>query len=81
MLTEDTLHPPKIPEPLPVAPPVELPPDSLGYRLKRKLLGPPLDTEDRRLTRTAVRTVAGGAGRRSRTSAAGAEEGALAVRR
>jgi amino acid transporter len=33
------------PRPLPVAPSVELPPDGRGYRLKNKLLGPPLHTE------------------------------------
>jgi amino acid transporter len=33
------------PQPLPLAPGVELPPDSLGYRLKNKVLGPPLHTE------------------------------------
>jgi amino acid transporter len=33
------------PEPMPVVPGVELPPDGLGYRLKNKLLGPPLHTE------------------------------------
>src|SRR5207302_881597 len=33
------------PRPLPIAPSVELPPDGVGYRLKNKLLGPPLHTE------------------------------------
>jgi amino acid transporter len=33
------------PRPLPLAPPTELPRDSVGYRVKRKLLGPPLHTE------------------------------------
>jgi amino acid transporter len=33
------------PEPLPAVPPVELPPDNLGYRIKRRLLGPPLHTQ------------------------------------
>jgi amino acid transporter len=45
MLTEERLHRSRAPEPIPAVPPVELPPDSLGYRLKRKLLGPPLDTD------------------------------------
>src|SRR5204862_1866156 len=34
------------PRPLPIAPSVELPPDGVGYRLKNKLLGPPLHTEE-----------------------------------
>ncbi|MCU1379662.1 MAG: nucleic acid binding OB-fold tRNA/helicase-type [Acidimicrobiales bacterium] len=34
------------PAPLPAEPAVPLPPDSSRYRLKRKLLGPPLNTED-----------------------------------
>jgi len=34
------------PEPLPAHPPVELPRPRLGYRVKRKLLGRPMDTED-----------------------------------
>ncbi len=34
------------PEPLPVEPPGELPPDSIAYRFKRRVLGPPLDTEE-----------------------------------
>ncbi len=38
-----SLHPE--PKPLPSAPPVPLPPDGLGYRLKCALLGPPLHTE------------------------------------
>jgi hypothetical protein len=33
------------PEPLPAQPPVELPPDSIGYRIKRRLLGQPLHTD------------------------------------
>jgi amino acid transporter len=33
------------PQPLPLDPPNELPRDSVGYRVKRKLLGPPLHTE------------------------------------
>jgi amino acid transporter len=33
------------PAPMPLSPGVELPPDSRGYRLKNKLLGPPLHTE------------------------------------
>jgi amino acid transporter len=33
------------PQPLPLDPPAELPRDSVGYRVKRKLLGPPLHTE------------------------------------
>jgi amino acid transporter len=33
------------PRPLPLKPPTELPRDSVGYRIKRKLLGPPLHTE------------------------------------
>jgi amino acid transporter len=33
------------PQPLPVEPPGELPPDDLKYRVKARLLGPPLHTE------------------------------------
>jgi amino acid transporter len=33
------------PRPLPLEPPTELPRDTVGYRVKRKLLGPPLHTE------------------------------------
>jgi amino acid transporter len=33
------------PQPLRLEPPTELPRDSVGYRVKRKLLGPPLHTE------------------------------------
>jgi hypothetical protein len=33
------------PAPLPVAPPVDLPPDGIRYRVKRRLLGQPLQTE------------------------------------
>ena len=35
----------EVPAPLPVEPPVNLPPDSLGYRVKRRLLGRPMDSE------------------------------------
>ena len=35
----------RAPEPLPVAPPIAIPTDGLGYRLKRRLLGKPLHTE------------------------------------
>src|SRR5947207_2093971 len=31
--------------PVPPSPPVPLPPDGLGYRIKRRFLGPPLQTE------------------------------------
>ena len=34
------------PTPLPVEPGVPLPPDSIGYRVKNRLLGPPLHTEE-----------------------------------
>jgi amino acid transporter len=34
------------PRPLPLEPPTELPRDPVGYRVKRKLLGPPLHTEE-----------------------------------
>src|SRR4051812_48720849 len=34
------------PQPLPLASAVELPPDTLGYRLKNKVLGRPLHTEE-----------------------------------
>jgi amino acid transporter len=34
------------PEPVPIDPGVPLPPDSIGYRLKRKLLGPPLHSDE-----------------------------------
>src|SRR5215203_1872767 len=34
------------PRPLPVEPPVELPPDSVGYRLKRRFLGSPLHSDE-----------------------------------
>src|SRR2546421_11035023 len=33
------------PRPLPLQPPTELPRDTVGYRVKRKLLDPPLHTE------------------------------------
>lgn len=33
------------PKPLPTEPPVALPPDGIGYRIKSRLLGPPLHTE------------------------------------
>ena len=33
------------PRPIPADPPVPLPPDTRGYRLKRKVLGPPLDND------------------------------------
>src|SRR5882757_9569116 len=33
------------PRPLPLEPPTKLPRDGVGYRVKRKLLGPPLHTE------------------------------------
>src|SRR5947208_2101046 len=33
------------PRPLPLEPPGELPRDSVGYRIKRRMLGPPLHTE------------------------------------
>jgi amino acid transporter len=41
VLTEEKAEP----RPLPLEPPTELPRDSVGYRVKRKLLGPPLHTE------------------------------------
>jgi amino acid transporter len=34
------------PEPVPVDPGVPLPPDGIGYRLKRKVLGPPLHSDE-----------------------------------
>jgi amino acid transporter len=34
------------PKPLPIEPGIPLPPDGLGYRLKCKLLGPPLHTDE-----------------------------------
>jgi amino acid transporter len=34
------------PTPLPVEPPVELPPDSVGYKLKRRFLGKPLHSDE-----------------------------------
>ncbi|MCU1485909.1 MAG: nucleic acid binding OB-fold tRNA/helicase-type [Actinomycetia bacterium] len=37
---------PEPPTPLPAEPRVPLPPDGTGYRVKRKLLGPALNTED-----------------------------------
>src|SRR6266446_6267818 len=43
--TEITAPSPPHPAPMPVLPDVEMPPDSAGYRLKNKLLGPPLHTE------------------------------------
>src|SRR4051812_8271949 len=36
----------RAPSPLPPAPEVDLPPDALGYRVKSRLLGPPLHTEE-----------------------------------
>jgi amino acid transporter len=45
--TRETPRPERArPEPLPLAPSVELPPDTLGYRLKNKILGRPLHTEE-----------------------------------
>src|SRR4051794_3218890 len=38
--------PARRPMPVPLVPGLELPPDSLRYRLKNKLLGPPLHTEE-----------------------------------
>src|SRR5262245_17957558 len=38
-----TAHP--APAPLPVAPGIEVPADRVGYRIKRRLLGPPLHNE------------------------------------
>ena len=38
--------PPQRPKPLPNRSAVPLPLDGLGYRLKRRVLGPPLNTED-----------------------------------
>ncbi|MBI2708595.1 MAG: amino acid permease [Actinobacteria bacterium] len=32
-------------EPVPAAPPIPLPPDTFGYRVKHKLLGPPLNSD------------------------------------
>ena len=40
-----TLTTRRAPQPLPVAAPGELPPDGLGYRIKTRLLGPPLHTD------------------------------------
>jgi amino acid transporter len=34
------------PAPLPVHPPIDLPPDSVGYRLKRRFLGKPLHSDE-----------------------------------
>src|SRR2546421_5070409 len=45
MLTEDKLRRHKAPEPIPAVPPVELPPDGPRYRLKNRLLGRPLHTD------------------------------------
>ncbi|MDQ1436503.1 MAG: hypothetical protein QOK43_132 [Acidimicrobiaceae bacterium] len=42
----DSDRQPRRPGPLPSEPAIPLPPDSVGYRLKRKVLGPPLNTED-----------------------------------
>lgn len=39
------MEPQRRPGPVPSTPPVNLPPDSLRYRIKNKLLGPPLHTE------------------------------------
>ena len=51
MLTEPDAHettaaPEIAPMPVPTVPGLELPPDPLRYRLKNKLLGPPLHTEE-----------------------------------
>ena len=35
-----------VPEPIGVDPGIPLPPDSIGYRIKRKLLGPPLHSDE-----------------------------------
>jgi amino acid transporter len=45
VLSEQQSRKTPVPQPLPAAPPIELPADPLGYRLKRKFLGPPLHTE------------------------------------
>ena len=51
MSTQSTLPPSdfatafEAPTPLPAEPPVNLPPDSLGYRVKRRMLGDPLHTD------------------------------------
>jgi amino acid transporter len=44
--TEITAPSPPHPRPMPVLPDMEMPPDGAGYRLKNKLLGPPLHTEE-----------------------------------
>lgn len=43
---QTTPSPNGAPGPLPAQPGIPLPPDSVGYRLKRRLLGPPLHTEE-----------------------------------
>src|SRR3954452_2989238 len=47
-VTEQARRPQRIVEPptqIPPEPPIDLPPDTRGYRLKSRLLGPPLHTE------------------------------------
>src|SRR3954469_14621416 len=47
-VTEQARRPQRIvepPTPIPPAPPIDLPPDKRGYKLKSRLLGPPLHTE------------------------------------
>jgi amino acid transporter len=45
-LTEPPRTDERAPAPLPSRAPVELPPDSVGYRVKRRMLGQPLHTEE-----------------------------------
>ena len=51
-MTIEVDHPPvpgrryEAPDPIPADPGVPLPPDSLGYRLKRRVLGPPLHSDE-----------------------------------
>src|SRR3954452_9579664 len=47
-VTEQARRPQRIVEPptqIPPEPPIDLPPDTRGYRLKSRLLGPPLHTD------------------------------------
>src|SRR4051812_19397711 len=57
-MTNTLVEPPAVavaPKPLPPAPEIDLP-ESLGYRVKNKLLGPPLHTEQLEHERLGIPT-------------------------
>src|SRR4051794_13702257 len=67
------------PKPLPVEPQIELPPDSIGYRMKRRLLGPPLHTEELEHERLGKPTALAGFASDNLSSSAYATEEILRV--